>query len=338
MEFVHIDGAAGGGQILRSALSLSMLTGRPFHVRGIRKGRAKPGLMRQHLTCVRAAEAVCGARVEGAELGASELAFVPGPVRAGCYELAVGTAGSTGLVLQTLLPPLMVAEGPSQLTVAGGTHNPLAPSYHFLDRVFFPLLERMGVGVARSIERAGFYPAGGGLVRVAITPTPALSGFSLAQRGAHVSTEALSLIASVPGRVAERELAVVGARLALAPAALRVQSVRSPGPGNALLLDVRHAEARELITVCGERGLAAEVVAQRALDELARYLESPAPVGEHLADQLLIPLAMAGSGGFCTRAPTDHLRTNVEVIRQFLPVRFSLVEREGALYVDVTAL
>src|SRR5262245_42204365 len=157
-DLLHIDGSIGGGQILRSSLALSALTGRPFVIDQIRKKRERPGLMRQHLTAVRAAAQICAAEVMGGELGSTRVGFRPGKVRAGSYRFSVGSAGSAGLVLQTVLPPLMAADAPSELVFEGGTHNPLAPPYPFLDRVFFPLLARMGVGVERELVRAGFYP------------------------------------------------------------------------------------------------------------------------------------------------------------------------------------
>ena len=180
---VHVDGSIGGGQILRTALSLSALTGKPFVIEHIRKKRNRPGLMRQHLTAVRATAQICGAELVGAELGSTELEFRPGPVQPGAYHFSIGTAGSACLVLQTVLPPLMVAAQPSQLTFEGGTHNPLAPPYPFLDRVFFPVLERQGVEIARSLERVGFYPAGGGLFHVNVQPIPRLGMLSLCERG-----------------------------------------------------------------------------------------------------------------------------------------------------------
>src|SRR5437867_958993 len=159
-----IDGSQGegGGQILRTALGLSLVTGTPIRIEKIRAGRAKPGLLRQHLTAVNAATAIGAVDVEGATLGSQELTFRPGTVKPGEYRFAVGTAGSTGLVLQTVLPPLLTAPGPSTLTLEGGTHNPTAPPFDFLARAFLPLISRMGPSATARLERPGFYPAGGG--------------------------------------------------------------------------------------------------------------------------------------------------------------------------------
>ena len=178
---ITIDGSKGegGGQVLRSSLSLSMVTGQPFRIKNIRAGRAKPGLLRQHLTCVRASEAVCNATVEGAELGSKEIVFRPGAVQPGLHTFAVGTAGSAMLVLQTVLPPLMLATETSTVTVEGGTHNDHAPPFDFLEHAFVPLLRRMGARVDLILDGYGFYPAGGGRVVATISPAGALSPLHL---------------------------------------------------------------------------------------------------------------------------------------------------------------
>lgn len=325
-ELVHVDGALGGGQILRSALSLSALTGRPFVIDQIRRRRERPGLMRQHLTAVRAAAQICDAEVLGAELGATRVEFRPREVRAGDYRFAVGSAGSACLVLQTVLPPLLLAPRPSQLAFEGGTHNPLAPPYPFLDRVFFPLLERMGVSLGRSLTRAGFYPAGGGAFEVRIEPAAALRPFDLTERGALCALTAEAHVANLPHHIATRELAVVKQRLALDDADLHLRTPEADGPGNVLLLFAEHAHARELVVGFGEHGTRAERVAERACKAMQAYLQADAPVGEHLADQLLIPLAMAGGGSFRSQRLSEHARANLHVIQQFLPVCFVLAQ------------
>jgi RNA 3'-terminal phosphate cyclase (ATP) len=319
---IHIDGSIGGGQILRTALSLSAVTGKPFVIDQIRARRDRPGLMRQHLTAVQATAQICSAELAGAELGSTWLEFHPGAVQAGDYHFAIATAGSACLVLQTVLPPLMVASAPSQLGFEGGTHNPLAPPYPFLDRVFFPVLERQGVGIVRSLERAGFYPAGGGRFRVALQPTSRLAALSLHERGALRRVWAEAQVVNIPHHVGTRELAVVKQRLALGEQDLLLRTPEADGPGNALLLVAEHEQAMELIVGFGERSVRAERVAERACAELSAYLSSDVPVGEHLADQLLIPFAMAGGGSFRTLPLDDHAKTNISVIEKFLPVRF----------------
>jgi RNA 3'-terminal phosphate cyclase (ATP) len=250
-------------------------------------------------------------------------------VRAGDYRFAIGTAGSACLVLQTVLPPLMLATAASELGFEGGTHNPLAPPYPFLDRVFFPVLERMGVGITRSLTRAGFYPAGGGAFQVRIEPAASLQALDQLERGALRRLSAEAHVVNIPHHVGTRELAVVKQRLQLADADLHLRTPEAHGPGNALLLLAEHVHATELVIGFGEQGVRAERVAERVCDHMEAYLRADVPVGEHLADQLLIPLAMAGAGRFRTLPLSDHARANIQVIQQFLPVRFLVNEAES---------
>src|SRR5262245_30877359 len=210
-----IDGSRGegGGQIFRTSLALSLVSGTPFRIERIRAGREKPGLMRQHLTALEAAATVGEAEVEGAGIGAQSIVFRPRRVRPGAYRFAVGTAGSAGLVLQTILLPLLTAAGPSTLTLEGGTHNPHAPPFDFLAQAFLPLVRRMGGGVEACLERAGFYPAGGGRITVEVTPPPALTPLQLTARGATRRRRARALLSRLPRQIGARELAVVRSRL-----------------------------------------------------------------------------------------------------------------------------
>lgn len=325
MEMIELDGSQGegGGQILRSALSLSMVTGIPFRIENIRANRPKPGLLRQHLVAVQAAAAVSSARVQGDALGSRALEFVPGQVCAGDYAFAIGSAGSCTLVLQTVLPALICGDGVSTLKLSGGTHNPFAPPAHFLQRVFLPLLARMGVKVELQIQRCGFYPAGGGELMVRIEPTAEWAPLHLEERGPALRIYAESLVAGVPAQVAKRELAAVQAALGLAEDALVVRSLpQDQGPGNVLMLTCEHERVNEVVCSFGERGMSSEQVARQAVNELSAYLSSQAAAGEHLADQLLLPLALARAGSFTTVTPSEHTRTNTRVIGKFLPVDF----------------
>ncbi len=321
---LDISGAEGGGQLLRTALSLSICTGTPFRMTGIRAGRPKPGLMRQHLTSVMAACEISGATVTGAELGSQELSFVPGPVRGGDYRFAIGTAGSTTLVLQTILPALCKATESSTVQLEGGTHNPLAPPADFLIGAFAPLMQRMGVGLQIELERYGFFPAGGGALRVAISPAP-FRPLSLIERGAPVSRRARALVSAIPGAIADRELAAVARRLGFTQEELEHRSVRPAfGPGNAVMIELAFENVTEVFTGFGERGTSAEAVAERVCEQAKAYLESESAVGPNLADQLLLPLALAGGGQFSTTAPTEHLTTNAALIEKFVAVEIDV--------------
>jgi RNA 3'-terminal phosphate cyclase (ATP) len=325
---LDLDGSMGegGGQILRSSLALSMVTGTPVRICNIRARRARPGLMRQHLTAVQAAARVSGARTEGAEVGSREIAFTPGEVRPGEYRFDIGTAGSSTLIFQTVLPALLHAGGTSRVTIAGGTHNPQAPPFDHLDRVFLPLLRRMGVRVEAVLERSGFYPAGGGQLAVTIDPPVRLAGLELLARGEIRSRRATAILSRLPRHIAERELREVARETGWDPASLEIREVDSPGPGNLVLLEVESETLTEIFAGFGERGVRAEEVADRALREMRRYLDAGVPVGEHLADQLLLPFALAGAGAFATLPLSLHATTQIELIPRFLDVRIEVTE------------
>lgn len=329
---IEIDGSAGegGGQILRTSLALSMCTGRPFTLTKVRAGRAKPGLMRQHLTCVNAAAEVCGAEAHGAELSSQSLTFAPGPVRAGNYSFNVGTAGSCTLVLQTVWPALLMADAPSRLKLGGGTHNPMAPPFHFLERSYAPLMRRLGANVELTLRRLGFYPAGGGEIEVAIWPAQdKLRPFDLMDRGAKVEGFAECFAPALPRSVARRELEQLGGALGWSADQLREAPARqNEGPGNALMATLVYENLSEVFTAFGEKGVSAEKVARDLVREVRAYQVGEAALGPHLADQWALPLALAVWKRQCEAAYTcteltPHARTNFEVIERFLPVRFS---------------
>lgn len=331
MKMLHIDGSRGegGGQILRTSLALSMITGTPIRIENIRARRSKPGLMRQHLTAVQAAARVSSARVEGAAVGSREITFTPSAVRPGGYDFAIGTAGSTTLILQTILPALILAAGPSRLTFEGGTHNPQAPPFEFLDRAFLPLLRRMGPVVEATLERAGFYPAGGGRLAVTVTPAERLQGLDLLERGELRNRRGTVLLANLPAHIAEREKQKLLEQTSWAPDSIEIQQIDSAGPGNAVLLELESDCVTEVFTAFGEVGVSAETVAEKAVREMRSYLVAGVPVGEHLADQLLLPLALAGSGSYRTLPLSLHAKTQVELIPEFLDVRIEVEEEEG---------
>ncbi len=329
---IILDGSLGegGGQILRTALSLSLVTGEAFRIEKIRAGRKKPGLLRQHLTAVQAAAEISGAKVQGAELGSHEVVFKPGKVKPGEYHFAVGTAGSATLVLQTILPALIIGSTPSTLTLEGGTHNPHAPPFDFLEKSFLPLLNKMGPHVSVKLERPGFYPAGGGKFSVTITPSDKLSAIELLQRGEIKRRLARGVVANLHRNVADRELKIVSEQLNWPRENLQTDEVKnSCGPGNVLIIELETEFVTEVLTGFGERGVAAEVVASNVVREVKEYLASEAPVGIHLADQLLLPLAMAGKGRFTTMSPSRHTLTNIEVIKLFLPVALTIAKQRS---------
>lgn len=322
-----LSGEAGGGQLLRSALSLAMITGRGFRMEQIRARRPKPGLMRQHLACVKAAAEISGADVSGAALGSTDLHFQPGRITGGDHAFAIGSGGSTSLVLQTLLPALLHADSASTLRIEGGTHNPLAPPFEFIDRCYLPVLARMGVKATVALERHGFMQAGGGRLVATVKPLKKWKKLKLVERGEPRDKRGIVVQAHLPADIAEREIAAAARVLEWPTDRFSIEEVReSSGPGNAILLETSFENVTEISTGVARMGKSAESVAAGAAKGLRGYLASLAPVGVHLADQLLLPMALAGGGLFHTRAISDHTRTNVDLIEQFLPVRFVIAE------------
>jgi len=317
----------GGGQILRTSLALSLVTGKPFTIKKIRAGRKKPGLMRQHLTCVSAAVEVGNAKVEGAHIGSQVLKFEPGSITAGNYHFAIGTAGSCTLVLQSILPALLTADGPSEVTLEGGTHNPYAPSFDFLDQTFLGLINQMGPTVSASLVRPGFYPASGGKFKVEISPAP-LGKIDLTQRGNVLSKTAKAFVANLSENIAAREIKTVKKLLDWGNCDI-VNIPDANGPGNVLTLTVESENITEVFTGFGVKGVTAEKVAKRCAGQVKSYLASDAPVGKYLADQLLIPLAMAGGGSFITQSPSRHTLTNIDVVKQFLDLNINCTQIDG---------
>ena len=318
---IIIDGSEGegGGQIVRNACALSLVTGEPFRVTSVRGGRDKPGLMRQHVTAIEAACAIGGAECEGLAVGSSEIAFRPGRVRPGDYHFAVGTAGSTGLVLQTLLPALMLADAPSRLVLEGGTHNIYAPPFEFLNKTFLPIVNRMGPTVDARLVRHGFYPRGGGRVVVDITPAR-LRAIDCVERGVPNGRSVTAMIAALPFDIAEREIGTTRQLLDGWPEeAFAVRELPAEqGPGNILLIEAAFEHVTEVVSGFGKLGVPAQQVAKKAAARMAGYCASTAFAGPYLADQLLLPFALAGGGTFTTVKPSQHALTAARVIEAFL--------------------
>ena len=330
MKPIQIDGTTGGGQMLRTALTLAMVTGQPFRMTHIRGKRKKPGLMRQHLTCVKAACEVSGGAADGAEIGSTEIVFRAGELRGSSYQFAIGTAGSATLLLQTLLPALLFANKESTLRLEGGTHNPMAPPFEFIDLVYLPALRRMGVEADVSLLQAGFAPAGGGIIEVVVKPCAKLSQISLHDRGALKSEALTVLIRNLNANIAERMLEAAQKQHPCADARIEVTE---PGPGRGVSCHF-HAEfenGSELASACGEIGVTADRVGTRVGRSMKHFHSSGAAVGRHLADQLLLPMALAGGGSFTTGIPDDHVLTNLAVIEKFLPVKSSIEDMDRGL-------
>lgn len=316
-----IDGSfgEGGGQVLRSSLALSMITRQGFRITNIRATRSNPGLQHQHLAAVNAAVELCSADVSGNQLGSRELTFCPNLIRAGEYHFSVGTAGSCMLVLQTVLPALLMADDQSSITLEGGTHNPFAPPFDFLDRCFLKVINRLGPRVEMSLKQAGFYPAGGGQCQVSITPSKSKwNPIEITERGKLISQQAIALMARLPASIGEREIHTAGRMLGWPQGSRFVQTVESPGHGNVLLLHAEFENVSEVVTGFGKLNAPAEFVAKKAAREMKAYLASDAPVGAYLADQLLLPLAIGSGGVFRCLETSLHTLTNIHTIKSFV--------------------
>ncbi len=328
MTAVDIDGSRGegGGQILRTSLALSMITGKPLVMRNIRAGRAKPGLRRQHLACVHAARDLCGATVHGDEVSSKYLEFTPSTLVGGTRTVDIGTMGSSTLVVQTVLLPMIVGGHALRLVIRGGTHNPMAPPFEFLDRVFLPHLRAMGARVSMTLDRHGFVGERGDLgqltVELGASEGEKLRPIELTEAPPVTSRHALAILARLPTHIADREFGIVIDELGWSRAECEIRETRYGGPGNALILEVERdgGSLREVVSEIGEKGVRAELVAERACAQMKRYLEADVPVGEHLADQLLLPLALAGGGRFKCGPLSLHATTNIETIGRFIDV------------------
>jgi RNA 3'-terminal phosphate cyclase (ATP) len=332
---IIIDGSEGegGGQVVRNSCALSLVTGQPFRITNVRGKREKPGLMRQHVTAIEAACAIGGAACEGVAVGASEFSFTPGKVVPGEYHFAVGTAGSTGLVFQTLLMPLLLAGGPSRLVLEGGTHNMLAPPFDFIARAFVPVLRRMGAGIELRLVRHGFYPRGGGRIEVDIVPGK-LVPIDCVERGALRSVSGTALFAALAFNIADREIKVARGLLPEWPeGAFAVRQLPDDqGPGNALLLEAVFEHATEIVTGFGRLGVSAESLAKTAAQRMAGFLASDAFAGPYLADQLLLPFALAGGGSFTTVKPSQHALTARDIIARFTGQHWLFEQQPGGAH------
>lgn len=333
---ITIDGShgEGGGQIIRSSLGLAMMTGRETEIINVRAGRKKPGLQKQHLTAVRAAVKGCAAEVQGDRIGSTRIVFKPGPITPGDFHFSIGSAGSTSLVFQTILPALLVARGESTVTIEGGTHNPFAPPFDFLARCYLPIVDRMGPRVDAKLDRHGFYPAGGGRVTYRIVPSETVGPIRLVERGPILRRRAKILTAQIPEHVAQNERRAILARDGWKPSDIEILPIRnSAGPGNAVMLAAESESVVEICSAYGKRGVPAKQVARDAIREFEAYLDLDVPVGVHLADQLLLPMAIGayqgtGGGELLTGPLSLHTQTHIELIRLLLNVEIN-VETDG---------
>jgi len=334
-SLVEIDGSKGegGGQILRSALALSILTQRPFKLVNIRANRSKPGLQAQHLMSVRAASTICNGNYKGGSIGSAILYFEPGKVKAGTYHFNIGTAGSTSLVLQTIYLPLALkCDLKSEIIISGGTHNQHAPCYHFLETTWAAYLARLGIKVELEMIRPGFYPRGGGEIRSIIHPCAQVYGLTLTNKIELSTAGGFSAYAGVPESVARRQGRRLSGRLKTKgiESHIPIEEWQAANPGTVAAVIFRQAPVPALFFALGERGKPAEAVADEAATEAIAFQETNCPVDLHSADQLLLPTVFSPSASeYRTAEITRHLTTNVETVRKFLDRTIEVDAQEG---------
>jgi RNA 3'-terminal phosphate cyclase (ATP) len=343
---IVLDGSLGegGGQILRTALSLSAITGKPFTVHRIRANRLKPGLRPQHREAARTMALLCDAEVEGLEVGSARLEFRPRRrARPGSWDLDIGTAGSTPLLFQTLCWPLALAGGESTLTLRGGTHLQNSPTFHYLAMVWAPAVARLGFRFDLELQMAGFYPEGGGVMSARVHPAHAMPPLDLRHRGTLREVEVLAMVGGLGFDVADRLAA--GALRRLRDMGVAAQATKVPVParlsaGSHLLLTAQFDRTRGGVGEIGERGAPAERVAEIAVRSFAAFLRGGAAVDRFLGDQLLLPAALLAAGRvppaegmvpatrYTVSAVTRHLTTNAELLRRFLDLEVTVLGRE----------
>jgi len=330
---ITIDGSQGegGGQIIRSSLTLSAVTGIPFEIHNVRANRKKPGLLRQHLTAVQAVREICGAGVTGVELNSSHFTFAPGRIQTRGFKFSIGSAGSTTLVAQTLIPALMVADGNSSIEIEGGTHNMGAPPFDYLQQVYLPQLGKLGPQFQASILQHGFYPAGGGKIRIGIQPAEQPGSLHLSDKGGDARRQVTAVLSRLPEHIGQRELETIRHRAGWKVKECLIRNVTdSCGPGNCVMIHLQYPNVAAVFTGFGRKGTKSEKVAMEAWRQCCAYLAHEAPVDEHLADQLLLPLAIVASRGnpcsFRTGQLSMHTLTHIEIVKRFLEIQIRIRE------------
>lgn len=333
---IDIDASQGegGGQVLRSSLTLSMLTGQPIHLKNVRARRSKPGLQAQHLQAVKAATEICNANVEGATLGSQTLHFEPSTIKAGKYHFEIGTAGATSLVLQTIFIPLSLTNKKSTVTIGGGTHVSWSPCFHYLEWQWLAFMRRLGYDADFILEQAGFYPQGGGKIQVAIRPRKNQHTLSISERGALINIRGLSGVAKLSKDIARRQKlqALRQIEMLCRDSKIKTEDLPSPNKGTFIALLARFEHSQACYTALGAPGKRAERVADEAVSQLQAFLAGDGSVDQYLADQLILPLSIAEkTSHFTTFQVTEHLLTNAKIVQKFCQAKISIEGKMGKI-------
>lgn len=339
---IEIDGSVGGGQLLRTAISLSALTNKPVKIINIRKGKSagKLGLRPQHMMGIKIVGEFCLAEIKGLEENSLEVEFVPNKLEVKDKRIDIGTAGSISLLLQTLTPVLIFNKKPITLEIIGGTETKWAPPIQYIKNVTFPLLNRMGANLEVDIIKHGYYPKGGGRVIVRSKPTEKLNSFSCLERGSIKGINVESVCGRLPKHVAERQgssaLRTIQYHHPDIKVSMSYKSVDSFSPGSSVTCYATCENSIIGSSCLGEIGLKAEKVGEKAAEELLKSLNSNACLDRFMADQILIFLALAkGKSRVKVEEITDHCRTNISVIEQIIPIEFNIDEDKKEISIDV---
>jgi len=329
MNKIVIDGSLGegGGQILRTSLTLSLLTKKTLRIHNIRSKRSSPGLKQQHLTALRAAAEISNAQVEGDFPGSQEVLFVPGEIKPGKYNFKITTAGSTTLVMQTIFMPLSATSRASHVSITGGTHVPGSPPYHYLEWQWIPWMVRIGYPGTVELHQCGYYPGGGGRLSCAVLPSESIKSLQVTERSKLIQIRGISAASNLPRDIPNRQRMRFVSKLGPSYPLNNIRSAVLPGQGKGTFLTVmlEFEKTTACFTSLGEKGKRAEIVADELIKQVEEYLNTPGCVDAYLPDQLLIPLSFAsGKSNIQTPKITLHLLTNAEIIQQFLPVRFTI--------------
>jgi RNA 3'-phosphate cyclase len=326
-----IDGSygEGGGQLLRTAVALSAITGEAVHITDIRAKRSNPGLAAQHLTAVRAVAELCDGEVEGLRIGSQDVVFRPGRIKGGAFRFDVGTAGSIPLVLQALLPAAIASGQPFRIHLIGGTDVRAAPPLDYLRLVLLPLLAKMGIDVRVEALRRGYYPRGGGVVETTVNPTMRPHPLELEALGPVSEIGGLAHVSNLPAHIAERMTRAAMEALSHCASIAIEQAVygreAAIGAGGAIVLFARAEQTILGASATAERGIPAEQLGEQAGHALLEEIRSGATLDIHATDQVLIYLALCREpSAFLARALSSHARTTIWLLEQFLRVRFQI--------------
>jgi len=334
-KFLEIDGSfgEGGGQILRSSLTLSIITGQAFILKNIRAGRPKPGLARQHLLAVTSAAKICQGQIKGAELKSTQIQFTPGKCQPGKYHFEVATAGAMPLVLQTIAIPLALGKQESTIGFCGGTHVPWSPNFEYLTQIWCTMLGQIGIEISCKIEKAGFYPKGGGRFTVHIKPISKIRGLHLVKRKPLESFEGFCILSNLPRHIAQREtneaIKKLKKRISVPPE-FTIKEYPSLDSGNMLFFKAKFGPSVAGFSLLGKIGVSAEKVAKDLCRDFFKFLDSKEPLDKYMGDQLLLPLALSKeNSSYRVEEITQHLITNVHTIRQFMDVDIHIEGPKG---------